>query len=144
MKSLLSILALALTPVLAFAQEAPITRTVDGFLNYMIYIASRALPLLILAAVVLLLFGILKMFFFKSDNSQTSEGKKFIGWGIVALFVMVSVWGLVNVLRGTFQLDNNNVPLAPAIPLQQAAGAIPTAGQGPSNGASQAPGGFDH
>ena len=126
MKLLLSILTLALTPVLVLAQgTAPVTRTVDGFLNYMIYLAGRALPLLILAAVVLLLFGIVKTFFWNSGEKK-EEGKSFIIWGIVALFVMVSVWGLVNVLRGTFKLDNNNVPLAPAVPLQQAPSAIPT------------------
>lgn len=128
MKLLLSILTLALTPVLTFAQgTAPVTRTVDGFLNYIIYLAGRALPLLILAAVVLLLFGIVKTFFFQSSEDKRKEGKAFIGWGIVALFVMVSVWGLVNVLRGTFQLDNNNIPAAPTIPVQNAPMAVPTA-----------------
>ncbi len=127
MKLLLSILTLALTPVLALAQgTAPVTRTVDGFLNYVIYLAGRALPLLILAAVVLLLFGIVKTFFWASGEKR-EEGKSFIIWGIVALFVMVSVWGLVNVLRGTFQLDNNNVPLAPAVPIQNAPSAMPNA-----------------
>ncbi|MES2985544.1 MAG: hypothetical protein V4686_00255 [Patescibacteria group bacterium] len=127
MKLLLSILTLALTPVFAFAQgAAPVTRTVDGFLNYLIYIAGRALPLLILAAVVLLLFGIVNTFFFQSDGEKRKEGKSFIIWGIVALFVMVSVWGLVNILRSTFQLDNNNIPSAPTIPVQNAPMAVPT------------------
>ncbi len=123
-KSLLSIFAAA-TPVLALAQTAPVTRTVDGFLNYILYLAGRALPLLILAALVLLLYGIVKNFFFESSDEKRKEGKDFIIWGIVALFVMVSVWGLVNVLRGTFQLDNDNVPVAPAIPVQNAPFAQP-------------------
>ena len=46
-------------------------------------------------------------------------------WGIVALFVMVSVWGLVNVLKGSFNLDNENIPVAPAIPVQSAPYAAP-------------------
>lgn len=127
MKLLLSILTLALTPVLAFAQgAAPVTRTVDGFLNYVIYLAGRALPLLILSAVVLLLFGIVKTFFWNSGEEK-EKGKSFVIWGIVALFVMVSVWGLVNILRSTFQLDNNNIPVAPTIPVQNAPMAVPTA-----------------
>lgn len=119
-KSLLTLLAV-LTPVLSFAQgTAPVARTIDGFLNYILYLASRALPLLILAAVVLLLFGIVKLFFFNTTEDGRKEGKWFIINGIIALFVMVSVWGLVNVLRGTFLLENDNVPLAPAIPIQVA------------------------
>lgn len=122
-KSLLSIFA-ALVPVLSFA-AAPITRTVDGFLDYILYLAGRALPLLILAALVLLLYGIVKTFFFQSTDEKRKEGKSFIINGIIALFVMVSVWGLVNILRGTFSLDNDNVPLAPAIPYQNAPAAQP-------------------
>jgi hypothetical protein len=124
-KSLLPIYA-ALVPVLSFAQNAPIARTIDGFLDYILYLAGRALPLLILAALVLLLFGIVRTFFFNSDEGKRAEGKSFVLWGIIALFVMVSVWGLVNILRGSFMLDNDNVPLAPAIPVQNAPAAQPT------------------
>jgi phosphatidylserine synthase len=112
---------------LAFAQAAPITRTVDGFLSYIVYLAGKALPLLIIAAVVLLLFGIVRLFFFDTSGTERENGKKFVGYGILALFVMVSVWGLVNVLRSTFDLDNNNIPMAPAIPILNSPAARGTA-----------------
>lgn len=124
MKFLLSILTLALAPVLAGAQQAPIARTVDGLLAYLIYLGGRIMPLLILGALVLFLFGVVKTFFWNSGADKES-GKSFILWGIVALFVMVSVWGLVNVLRGTFSLDNDNVPPAPAVPVQNSPTAVP-------------------
>ena len=125
MKFLLSILAIALAPAFAAAQQAPIARTVDGLLAYLIYLGGRIMPLLILAALVLFMFGVVKTFFWNSGAGK-EEGKFFILWGIVALFVMVSVWGLVNVLRGTFSLDNDNVPLAPAVPVQNSPTAVPT------------------
>ncbi len=123
-KKALALLA-ALSPALASAQ-APIARTVDGALDWVIYIAGRALPLLILAALVLFLFGIVKRFFWSKDTADKGEAGKYILWGIVALFVMVSVWGLVNVLRGSFNLDNTNIPIAPAIPVQSAPMAAPS------------------
>jgi cytochrome c biogenesis protein CcdA len=129
MKFLLSILTVILAPVVASAQtQEPFTftRTIDGFLNYVIYLAGRALPLLILAALVLLLYGIVINFFFQSDDTKRKEGKQFIMWGIVALFVMVSVWGLVNILKSTFSLDNETIPVAPAIPYQKAPEAVPS------------------
>lgn len=127
MKKILSLLA-AISPALVLAQtEAPIARTIDGLLNWIIYIASRALPLLILAALVLFLFGIVKRFFLGGkDGADRAEAGKYILWGIVALFVMVSVWGLVNLLRGSFNLDNSNIPIAPAIPVQNAPFASPS------------------
>ncbi len=126
MKKILALLA-SISPAIVLAADAPIARTVDGLLNWVIYIASRALPLLILAALVLFLFGIVKRFFWSKDVADRSEAGKFILWGVVALFVMVSVWGLVNVLRGSFNLDTENIPVAPAIPVQNAPYAIPTA-----------------
>ena len=128
MKKILSLLA-TFGPALVLAQEsAPIARTIDGLLNWFIYIAGRALPLLILAALVLFLFGIVRRFFWGGkDATDRTDAGKYILWGIVALFVMVSVWGLVNVLRGSFNLDNSNIPVAPAIPVQQAPYAAPAA-----------------
>ncbi|MEN9604733.1 MAG: hypothetical protein RJB39_418 [Candidatus Parcubacteria bacterium] len=125
MKSKLSILTLALAPFLASAQEFTFSRTIDGFLAYLIYLGGRIMPLLILAALVLFLFGIVRLFFFNKE----ADGKKnrdFVLYGIVALFVMVSVWGLVNILRSTFSLDNRNIPPPPAIPQQTSPMAPPT------------------
>lgn len=119
MKKILSLLV-TFTPGLVLAQsQAPIPRSIDGLLNWVIYLAGRALPLLILAALVLFLFGIVKRFFLGGkDAAERTEAGKYILWGIVALFVMVSVWGLVNVLSSTFNLENNRIPAAPAIPYQ--------------------------
>lgn len=128
MKLLLSILTLALAPVFALAEQAPIARTVDGLLAYLIYLGGRIMPLLILGALVLFLFGVVKTFFWNSGAGK-EEGKGFILWGVVALFVMVSVWGLVNVLRSTFSLDNDNIPPAPAVPVQNSPTAVPTTRQ---------------
>lgn len=127
MKKILSFLA-TFSPAIVFAQaDVPVARTIDGLLNWVIYIAGRALPLLILAALVLFLFGIVKRFFLGGkESADRAEAGKYILWGVVALFVMVSVWGLVNLLRGSFNLDNSNIPIAPAIPVQQAPYASPS------------------
>ena len=63
MKKILALFTSLSPAMLLAAGEAPIARTVDGLLDWVIYIASRALPLLILAALVLFLFGIVKCFF---------------------------------------------------------------------------------
>jgi hypothetical protein len=36
-------------------------------------------------------------------------------WGLIGFFLMVSIWGLVNILVGTFDL-NNAVPDFPETP----------------------------
>lgn len=133
MKAKFSILTLALLPFLAKAQpfiaanpagatnSQGFAATIDGFIGYLLYLAGRALPLLILAALVMFLFGIFQIFFLKKGaDAADNKGRNFILWGIVGLFVMVSVWGLVNVVRDTLRLDNSRVPAAPAIPFPAA------------------------
>ena len=51
------------------------------------------------------LWGLFRMVT-STDGSAREDARGYVTWGIVALFVMVSVWGLVNILRGTLNLNN--------------------------------------
>ena len=82
--------------------------------NLFLDIFSVFVPVIIAAALILFLYGIAK-FIAGSDNEQTrTEGKTLMIWGVVALFVMISVWGLVQILTGTFGIDAGTVPFFPA------------------------------
>ncbi|MFA7252279.1 MAG: pilin [Candidatus Paceibacterota bacterium] len=74
---------------------------IEGILNPIV-------PFLIGLAVVMFIYGVL-LFMFNDGGEKREEGKQYMIWGIVGIFVMVSVWGLVAILTGTFQL-NNSVP----------------------------------
>ncbi len=68
-------------------------------------ILEPIVPFLIGLAVVIFIYGVL-LFMFNDGGEKREEGKQYMIWGIVGIFVMVSVWGLVAILTGTFQLDN--------------------------------------
>lgn len=51
------------------------------------------------------LLGVLKYIQSVDNEEKRKEGATMMTYGLVALFVMVSVWGLVHVLEGTFKLD---------------------------------------
>ena len=70
-------------------------------------ILDPAVDLLIAAAVVLLLYGVVKYISSGDNEEERKKGKDLIVYGIIGLFVMVSVWGLVNILTGTFGLSPN-------------------------------------
>lgn len=77
-------------------------------------ILNPAIQVLIAVAVVLFLFGIVKYISSGDDEAKRKEAKNYIIYGIVGLFVMVSVWGLVGILTGTFgtnqDVSNVNIP----------------------------------
>lgn len=61
------------------------------------------------------LFGVFKYFFGSGKNAEENrrEGGKFILWSIIAFAVMISVWGLVNLLVNTFGFNNQARPDLP-------------------------------
>lgn len=63
-------------------------------------------PLLISISVIVFIVGVIKYIANGDDSGKREEGRDFIIYGLVGLFVIVSVWGLVGVLQGTFGLGN--------------------------------------
>ncbi|MBI2100670.1 MAG: hypothetical protein HYT47_01455 [Candidatus Vogelbacteria bacterium] len=61
--------------------------------------------LILAAALVYFLWGVFKYIQSAGDETKRKEGVTMMTYGIIALFVMVAVWGLVNVLKKTFPLD---------------------------------------
>ncbi|HEY4524405.1 MAG TPA: pilin [Candidatus Paceibacterota bacterium] len=77
--------------------------------------------LILTLALVYFLWGIVKYLQSVGDETKRQEGIKMMTYGIIALFVMVSVWGLVNVLKKTFPLDYDT-PTRPPIPASPVSG----------------------
>ncbi|MCA9353678.1 hypothetical protein KC842_02290 [Candidatus Nomurabacteria bacterium] len=76
------------------------------------FITQALVPLAFAIALVLFIWGVV-MYMRNADNaSKRKEGAQYILWGIFALFVMLSVWGLVAVLSNTFG-QQNAIPQLP-------------------------------
>jgi hypothetical protein len=113
-KIILSLFVWAM-PILSFAQtasnESSCSDQLDtladmfNFLSCLLY--TNVVPLLITAAVVVFMWGVVQYILNADDSTKRSEGRSFIVWGLVALFVIVSVWGLVAVLQNTFGLTGS-------------------------------------
>ena len=73
------------------------------------------MPLLIGAAVVAFFWGLL-VYIFKSGKEGNKEGKKIMFAGIVALFIMVSLWGIIALLQSALGVPSNVIPTVPILP----------------------------
>jgi len=66
-----------------------------------ISLISLLIPLVIALTLLSFFWGLTK-FIAKTDDANQEEGKKFIIWGLVGLFVMLSLWGILRFVYGDF------------------------------------------
>ena len=104
----------AFLPLLALAQ-IPVNNLGDAFGAIIEIINRYIIPLAIGLAVVYFIWGLIQYATAGADDAAKKAGRDHIIYGIIAIFVMVSVWGLVNVLVGTFGLKNAPADL-PEVP----------------------------
>lgn len=77
-------------------------------------IINPLLGVLVGIALVAFLWGVVKYIAQGDKPEEKKKGLVVIGWGILGLFIMVSVWGFVNLLTDTF--FGGNMPSQPPIP----------------------------
>jgi hypothetical protein len=97
-------------PLAAFAQD------LDEFINTLIGLINSIIPLLIAVATLLFIFGVVKYITAGSDEAEVKKARSLIIYGIIGLAVIVGVWGLVNIVLSTFNLDTTTVPNVPIFP----------------------------
>lgn len=111
--SFVSISVFAL-PFIVLAQEDGINRLINQVQN----VIYRLIPILIGLALLVFLWGVLKYVISPGEDDK-AKARDYMLYGIIGLFVMVSVWGLVTILADTIFGGNriNQPPTVPQIPI---------------------------
>ena len=69
-------------------------------------------PVLFAVAFIVFIFGAFQAFILKGGENAAEKGKNLMLYGIIGFVVMLSVWGLVNLVVNTFP-TNNALPNTP-------------------------------
>ena len=98
-----------LLPSLVLAQASS-----NGILNLLV-LATRILnalvALFVLIAVVVFFWGLIQ--YLVNVGEEKHKGLQTMIWGIIAIFVMVSIWGIIRILQSTIGVDSNQSALTP-------------------------------
>lgn len=95
-------------PLLAFAQVNNLGDVGSFIIDT---INNIFVPVLFAVAFIVFIWGAFLTFIYGATSEEvSSKGKNLMLWGLIGFFVMVSVWGLVNILTGTIQFGNNAGP----------------------------------
>lgn len=102
-------------PVFAFAQiqqqtgatAGSILGTINNLLNWLI-------PILITLAIVYFIWGVIRYVFSKEDDDKKAARSIMIN-GLIGLFVILSVWGLIAVIGNTFGISQGGANPNPTL-----------------------------
>lgn len=106
-------LGLVFAPVIASAATVgSILVTLIGYLNYIV-------PALVTIAVVFFIWGVIQ-FISSSDEEAKKGGRAKIINGLIGLFVIVAFWGIIAVVKDSFDISNNTggEGIAPCVPTE--------------------------
>ena len=106
-----SFVALAL-PAIAFAQVAG--NNLQSLIRFTGDILNMLIPVMIALALVAFSWGLVKYVFSGGENHD--DGKNIMIAGLVALFVMVSVWGIIRLAQNTLGISGGGALPAPSVP----------------------------
>jgi hypothetical protein len=62
--------------------------------------------LAILVAILAFFWGLIR-YLFSGGGEEKAEGLKTMFYGVIAIFVMVSIWGIIKLLQATFGVGQN-------------------------------------
>ncbi len=113
MKKVLALASLTLAtfalPLVSLAQ--PVKNVSDAGTLLINTINNVLVPVLFAVAFIVFLWGAFQTFIFGAGSDESKEkGKSLMLWGLIGFFVMVSIWGLVNILTGTVNFGENRGP----------------------------------
>lgn len=98
---LLTTVGLSLAPLVVYA--APASGKFSDVMAYFINVIGKGvIPMLLTMAVMFFMWGVLQYVGAGGDEKKRSEGRGVMTNGVLAIFVMVSIWGFVNLLINSF------------------------------------------
>lgn len=100
----------------SFALAAADTSIVTSWISAVQTFVEAVVPVLMALGLVYFLWGIVKYIMAGSDETKKVDAKKIIVNGLIGLFLMVAVWGLVQVIVTTTGVSTTQSFNKPNVP----------------------------
>lgn len=79
-----------------------ILRTIGGLIEL-------ATPIVVALALLYFFWGLATYILNQGSEEKKKQGREVMIWGILALFIMVSIWGIINVIQDTFDVRGGDI-----------------------------------
>jgi len=101
--------------VFPFGGSGVVKTPLENIIGIIGDIILLVIPVVVALALIFFFWGLAQFILNAGNEQKRTEGKGIMLWGIIALFVIVSVWGLVTVLQNTFRIDSSTSFKAPQL-----------------------------
>ncbi len=103
-----SVLAFGVLALPALSSAASLFDTLSLFNTFL----NALIGLFITLAIVVFFWGLIKYLWDVGGSEDKSEGLQIMMYGVIAIFVMVSIWGIIRLLQNTFKVTSTD-PIIP-------------------------------
>ncbi len=97
---------LAFSPVLALAQNPNFTG-LDSMVAFITRTVRSLIPIFFALAIIYFFWGLIEFIRSAGDPKKAAEGKSIMIYGVIAIAVMISIYGLVSWLQNLLGVTNN-------------------------------------
>lgn len=106
-------------PVLTLAQDEPNFDYLNSAVTSVGLLIQQLIPILIAIGLLFFIWGLVQFIMAGGDETAKEKGKAHMVWGTIALFVMVSVWGIIGLLGDITGVEVGGTVDLPSIDFQR-------------------------
>lgn len=114
MRRVLLLATLASLPLVSFAQSINLS-PIASLIGAIARIIGSLVPILVTAGLAVFLWGLVRYLWGGGSKPDIEGAKQLMKWGLVILFVMVSVWGIIALMQTALGINANATGKAPQI-----------------------------
>lgn len=116
-KILLKLVALASVtlPAFVYAQTGKAFTTLTTIINQIGSIIKLLIPIVFALAILAFFWGLVKYIFSQGSEESKAEGKNIMLWALIALFVMASVFGIIQLAQNTLDIQKVDTITPPKV-----------------------------
>ena len=106
-------LSIGTVPFIAAAAPPTAGSLIDSITNVLL----SFVPILLGLAVLVFFWGLVKFINHADDEKALEEGKQLMIWGMIAVFIMVALWGIIGWIQQNLGLNvSTSLGTLPAMP----------------------------
>lgn len=81
--------------------------SVTEIINTFVSMGLRIIPLLAVVALLFFIIGVGRFIRSAGDGKDIKDTKNLLIWGVIGLFVLTSIWGIISFIRSEFGFGGN-------------------------------------